>query len=84
MQGCCNWKKHVKIDARYFRPTEVEDLVADSSKIKKLLNWEPKIGFGDLVKIMLDADMRRLGLDVIGEGDRILAKKFPKRWWKVD
>ena len=36
------------------------------------------------VKIMVDADMRASGLEAIGEGDKILWKKFPHRWWKVD
>jgi len=77
-------EKHVKIDPRYFRPTEVEELVADSGKAKNKLGWEPRIRFNDLVKIMMDADMRNVGLEPIGEGDKILEKTFPNRWWKVD
>jgi GDPmannose 4,6-dehydratase len=76
--------KHVKIDPRYFRPTEVEELVADSSKAEKLLDWKPRICFNDLVKIMVDADIRNVGLESIGEGDKILEKTFPNRWWGVD
>lgn len=79
-----DWKEHIKIDKRYFRPTEIEKLRADISKARKELGWKPKITFRDLVKIMVDADMRRVGLTPIGEGDQILKKKFPKRWWKVD
>ena len=79
-----DWKGYIKIDKRYFRPTEVEELRADISKARKELNWKPKITFSDLVKIMVDADMRRVGLTPIGEGDQILKKKFPKRWWRVD
>ena len=79
-----NCEKHVKIDKKYFRPTETEDLVADSSKIKKVINWEPRIKFRDLVKIMVDADMRKMGLEPIGEGDAILRKIFRKKWWKID
>lgn len=77
-------EKHVKIDPRYLRPTETEELVADAGKARKILDWEPKIGFGELVKIMVDADMRKVGLEPIGEGDKILEKKFSNRWWKVD
>ncbi|MFH0816504.1 MAG: GDP-mannose 4,6-dehydratase [Methanobacteriota archaeon] len=77
-------EKVVKIDKRYFRPTEVECLAADSSKARKRLGWEPKVKFGELVKVMLDADMRAAGLKAIGEGDRILRRKFPKKWWGVD
>jgi len=74
---------HVKIDHRYFRPTEPEELVSDSAKARKELNWKPKIKFEDLVKIMVDADMRAAGLTPVGEGDRTL-QKFSNRWWKVD
>jgi GDPmannose 4,6-dehydratase len=79
-----NWERYVKTDPRYFRPAETEALLADSSKIKKALSWDPKIRFRDLVKIMVDADMRKAGLKAIGEGDVILEKQFPKRWWKID
>ena len=79
-----DWEKYVSIDPRYFRPTEVEELIADLSKAKKIMGWEPKIKFKELVKIMVDADMRRLGLNPPGEGDKILKEKFPDRWWKVD
>ena len=78
------WKKYVKIDPRYFRPTEVNSLIADAKKVKKVFNWRPKINFQDLVKIMIDADMRALGIEPIGEGDRIIKDKFHDRWWKVD
>ena len=78
------WEKYVSIDPRYFRPTEVNNLIADIKKVKKVFKWQPKISFQDLVKIMVDADMRALGLDPIGEGDNILKKKFPDRWWKAD
>lgn len=79
-----DWKKYVKIDKRYFRPTEVESLIADTTKAKKVLGWKPKVKFDDLVKIMVDADMRLLGLKPIGEGDNIIKQKFPNRWWSVD
>ena len=49
-------KKVVKVDEKYFRPTEVEILIGDPSKAKKLLGWEPKTKFEDLVKIMVRAD----------------------------
>jgi GDPmannose 4,6-dehydratase len=77
-------EKHVEIDPKYFRPTEVESLIADARKAKKAFGWDPKIKFDDLVKIMVDADMRAIGLEPIGEGDRILEKKFLERWWRAD
>jgi len=79
-----NYKKYVAIDKKYLRPTEVDNLIADVKKAKKELKWSPKIRFKDLVKIMVDADMRALSLKPIGEGDKVLDKKFPKRWWRVD
>lgn len=79
-----DWRKYVKIDKRYFRPTEPECLIADSAKARKKLKWEQKISFSDLVKIMVDADMRSVGLKPVGEGDDILEEKFPYRWWKRD
>ncbi len=79
-----NVDEHLRIDQRYFRPTETEDLVADTRKIKRLFGWDPKVRFKELVKIMVDADMRKAGLTPVGEGDEILRKKFPNKWWKVD
>lgn len=77
-------EKYVRIDPQYFRPTEVEALVADPKKAQRVLKWKPKIRFKELTRIMVDADMRRAGLEPIGEGDRILAKKFPDRFWSAD
>jgi GDPmannose 4,6-dehydratase len=71
-----DWKEHVEIDARYFRPTEVDLLVADASAARTRLGWEPKVRFHDLVKIMVDADMEAAGLEPIGEGARILERTF--------
>ncbi len=79
-----DWEEYVKIDPRYFRPTEVEELIADFTKSKENLGWQPKIKFKELIRIMVDADMRKVGLKPIGEGDEILKEKFSSRWWKVD
>ena len=79
-----DWKEYVEIDPRYFRPTEVEFLLADPAKAKKKLGWEPKVTFKELVKIMIDADMEAIGLEAPGEGKRILKEKFAgwHRWDK--
>ena len=53
-----DWKKHVEQDPRYFRPAEVDLLLGDPGKAKKQLNWEPKVKFTQLVKMMVDADMK--------------------------
>ena len=79
-----DWREYIKIDPKYFRPTEVGALRADSTNARKSLGWEPRVKFDALVRIMVDADMRRLGLEARGEGDRILKEKFPGRWWGVD
>lgn len=77
-------QEYVKIDPRYFRPTETEQLVANPNKAFKRLGWSPKIKFEDLVKIMVDADMCKANLKSPGDGDKVLKRIFPNRWWKVD
>jgi GDPmannose 4,6-dehydratase len=51
-----DWKEHVDIDPRYYRPAEVDLLIGDASKAKRKLGWEPKIRFKELVQLMMDAD----------------------------
>lgn len=79
-----NWQDYVKIDKNYLRPIDVENLRADYSKAKSKLGWEPKVTFKDLVRIMMDAEMRTNGLTPPGEGDKTLKKKFPEKWWTHD
>ena len=74
----------VRIDSRYFRPTEVEILAADPNKSKERLGWDPKITCKDLAKIVVDADLRAIGLEPFGEGDAIIEKNFSEKWWKGD
>lgn len=52
-----DWEQYVDYDKRYERPSEVDLLIGDASKAKRKLNWEPKVGFQDLVKVMVDADL---------------------------
>ncbi len=68
-----DWRKSIKIDPMYFRPTEVEHLRADTTKAKKTLGWSPKIAFHDLVRIMVDAELEAAGLRCPGQGRAILA-----------
>jgi GDPmannose 4,6-dehydratase len=65
----------IEIDPRYFRPTEVDFLQADISKARRKLGWAPRTTFDELVKIMVDYDMKLIGLDPVGEGIRICEKK---------
>ncbi len=53
-----DWKKHVEIDPRYYRPTEVDLLIGDSSKARKKLGWQAKVKFRELVRLMADADLQ--------------------------
>ncbi|MFY9488624.1 MAG: GDP-mannose 4,6-dehydratase [Solirubrobacterales bacterium] len=55
-----NWEDYVEIDEKYFRPTEVDLLIGDATKAKEKLGWEPKVGFEELVRIMVDADVEDL------------------------
>jgi len=57
-----DWKKHVEISEKYFRPAEVDLLIGDSSKAKKKLGWKPKVDFKGLVKMMVDADLQKVGI----------------------
>src|SRR5262249_40107132 len=52
-----DWRRYVEIDPWYYRPAEVDLLVGDASKAKRQLNWEPKVTFKELVRLMVDADM---------------------------
>ena len=52
-----DWKQHVEIDPRYFRPAEVDLLLGDSTKARETLGWRPRTSFGQLVQMMVDADM---------------------------
>ncbi|MFH1832150.1 MAG: GDP-mannose 4,6-dehydratase [bacterium] len=77
-----NWLSHVKpndtiieIDPRYFRPTEVEHLHADISKAQKNLCWQPRVTFEELIKIMVDYDLKFANLTPIGDGLRICTDK---------
>lgn len=54
-------KELVRIDPRYFRPTEVEQLLGDPTKAKEILGWVPEVTFEELVKIMIDADCKKVG-----------------------
>jgi GDPmannose 4,6-dehydratase len=70
-----DWQDYVEIDPRYFRPTEVDYLLADPCRAQVELDWQPRIHFPDLVRIMVDADMERLGLESPGEGRCILVQQ---------
>jgi len=59
-----DFEKHVRMDSKYLRPTEVDLLIGNNAKAVKQLNWKPKVSFKELVKIMVTADMEKEGIDV--------------------
>ncbi len=61
-----DWQRHVEVDANYFRPTEVDYLLGDSTKARKALGWAPRTTFRQLVRMMVDNDL------VIAEGERLV------------
>jgi GDPmannose 4,6-dehydratase len=58
-----DWQRYVTIDARYFRPAEVDVLIGDYSKAKRELGWEPVVRFAELVRMMVDSDRERAQLE---------------------
>ncbi len=63
-------ERYVEIDPRYFRPTEVDSLRGDSSRAREVLGWEPRVGFEELVRIMVDADRSELEAQLAGRVTR--------------
>ncbi len=61
-----DWQKYVRIDPRYFRPAEVDSLRADPGRAHNVLGWEPKVGFQELVRMMVDADLDDLKRTLAG------------------
>jgi GDPmannose 4,6-dehydratase len=55
-----NWEKHVRLDKKLLRPAEVEHLIGDASRARAQLGWRPEVDFNHLVRMMVDADLKRL------------------------
>jgi GDPmannose 4,6-dehydratase len=68
-----DWTQYVEIDPAYFRPTEVDHLRGDSSRIKQILGWQPTMDFQSLVRMMVDADLR------LAENERIVSENRQSR-----
>jgi GDPmannose 4,6-dehydratase len=70
--ACVNldWKQYVKIDPRYYRPAEVDLLIGDAAKAKRILGWQPKTTFKELVRIMVQADADLLAAQLSGKNIR--------------
>jgi GDPmannose 4,6-dehydratase len=61
-----DWKEHVGIDPHYFRPAEVDFLLADAGKACRMLGWGPTVTFPELVRMMVDSDLRDIGRRIAG------------------
>jgi GDPmannose 4,6-dehydratase len=64
-----DWKKYVAVDPKFFRPTEVDLLLGDASKAKRVLGWQPTTKYADLVRLMVDADLELLKSGKLGVVD---------------
>ena len=62
------WEKYVEIDPRYFRPAEVDLLLGDPTKAKQKLGWQPKVGFRELIDMMVKADLAEANRQIHGRG----------------
>jgi GDPmannose 4,6-dehydratase len=72
-----DWREFVELDPRYLRPAEVEALQADPSRARNELGWRHRVGFKELVSIMVDAEMAALALRSAGTLKEIVAEGLP-------
>jgi GDPmannose 4,6-dehydratase len=73
-----DWKEFVETDPRYYRPAEVDILLGDPSKARRVLGWEPKVGFKELVQIMVDHDLELARLESVRQS---AGAKLPTASW---
>ena len=66
-----DWRRYVLIDPSYYRPSEVDELLGDASKAQSEIDWKPQIGFNELARLMVDADMRLLDDELAGRMVRV-------------
>jgi GDPmannose 4,6-dehydratase len=64
-----DWHDHVVTDPKLFRPAEINTLRGDASKARRVLGWDPRVSFAELIRMMVDADMERVRREV-AERDR--------------
>ena len=74
-----DWKEHVDIDPRYYRPAEVDVLMGDASKARRVLGWEPTISFNELVTLMVDHDLE-LATQEAGPSTGDARRPTPTQW----
>ncbi len=73
-----DWQKYVETDPRYYRPAEVDLLLGDASKARRVLGWEPKVSFKQLVHLMVDHDLELARLESLRKLD---GAPVPKASW---
>jgi GDPmannose 4,6-dehydratase len=66
-----DWREHVVIDERYYRPAEVDALQADFSKARRVLDWQPSVTFEELVRLMVEADLKAVRSTLVGGRDAV-------------
>ncbi len=74
-----DWKEHVEIDPRYYRPAEVDVLIGDASKARKALGWEPEVNFKELVQLMVQHDLE-LARQEVDQKANALSPARAQRW----
>ena len=79
--ACCglNWSSFVETDPRYFRPTEVDHLLGDSSKAREILGWKPRVNFEELVRMMMehDIELARQEVTLAAAGHKVFQRGVP-------
>jgi len=73
-----DWNEFVETDPRYYRPAEVDILLGDSSKARRVLGWKPKIGFKELVRLMVDHDLELAEMEKFRKS---AGQKMPQASW---
>ena len=63
-----DWARYVEVDPRYFRPAEVDLLLGDAAKARRQLGWAPKVGFKELVRMMVESDLALVDREIHGHG----------------
>lgn len=66
-----DWREHVRYDAKYERPSEVDALIGDAAKAEELLGWKPAVKSQELARIMVEADIRQLSDQLAGTAVRV-------------
>jgi GDPmannose 4,6-dehydratase len=66
-----DWREHVEVDPRYFRPAEVDYLCADASKAGRVLGWKPAVTFHELVQTMVEADIKAVEAQLRGGAEAL-------------